>query len=1326
MFDPISTYRIQFHSGFTFKDFENIIPYLHDLGIRTIYASPIFAAVRGSMHGYDGLDPNAFNPEIGTIDELRQISARLKRLNMSWLQDIVPNHMAFHPNNSWLMDVLKYGEASRYRKYFDITSRDLSKDPLMAPFLGDDLDAVIARGELELVQKKKAWYLKYYDSIWPLRLDTDVNAPLESITAQQFYRLCHYKESNERINYRRFFTVNSLICLNMQQQETFDAYHRLTAELVKEGIFQGIRIDHVDGLFDPATYLDRLRTLCGDDTYIVVEKILEPGETLLGEWPVQGTTGYDYLGLVNQLFTNQKAEKKFDSFYKGINKYNRPVEDEIRKKKRAFLMSYMQGELENLFQLLLESGSIDAQQYGPHDLEMCKALLAELLVRCPVYRLYGHAHPLPENELSLLEGIFSELEDKAEYRPYLNPLREALLNGDIFFYQRLMQFSGPLMAKGVEDTLMYTFNRFIGNNEVGDSPEVFGISVDDFHKAIVERYEAWPLTLNATATHDTKRGEDARARLNVLTDLRKEWIDTVRYWQELNLELKSKGKPDANDEYFIYQSLVATFSERKEELESYQSRLLEYIEKALRESKRNSEWESPDLDYEEHTREFVKQLLDEKRKFWKDFIRFQQKVTMLGRISALSALLIKFGSPGIPDTYQGTELWDLSMVDPDNRRPVDYRTRQQYLKYFDQQPADLDRLWKEAADGRIKLYFLHRLLKFRLENPLLFSEGLYIPLIVKGRYAGHVIAFARRYQRDWAVFLLPVNLAAMLDANADQIGKADWQDTEVHLPADAAATYRDVFRDLTGQADGVIKLQAVFCDVPLAVLHLKQQERKRGAGILMHISSLPSEFGIGDFGPSARNFLTFLSTAGQKYWQVLPMNPLAEEQAYSPYSASSVMAGNTLLISPDDLAKAGLLTTADLNRHAHIDRKMVNYRGVEKEKGLLLAKAFQQYGAKTDSSKIADRAFVNFCRKEAYWLDDYALYEVIKSRHKEKAWFDWPEGLKYRKANALQAFSDKHRLLLDQIKWTQYICFGQWAKLKQRAKALGIKIIGDLPFYTALDSADVWANPQLFLIAPNGELKGMAGVPPDYFNAEGQLWGMPVYNWKTMAKEKYKWWVQRIAKNLELYDLLRLDHFRAFSAYWEVPANSTSAKPGQWKPGPGMALFSALQKHLGKLPLIAEDLGDINAEVVNLIEQLKLPGMKVLQFAFGPDAPDSIHLPHNYQHDRCLVYTGTHDNNTTLGWFEQELDEEGRMRIQKYLGTKISGKNINKVMIRMAYASIANIAIVPMQDVLKKDAQARMNVPAFAKNNWKWRLKAHELNESSGAFLGDLVLLYGR
>ena len=342
MFNPIATYRLQFHAGFTFKDFEAIIPYLHQLGIKTIYASPIFKAVPGSMHGYDGLDPNAINPEIGSLQELKSIAKRLKQLKMSWIQDIVPNHMGFHQENLWLMDVMKNGEQSKYRGYFDIISEDLEKDPLMLPFLGASLEDAIASDSIKVIKKGNAHLLNYYDNSWPLRPDTNLKGSLPDIIAQQYYRPCHYQETNEKINYRRFFTVNNLICLNIQKEEVFRDYHALTKKLLDQGIFQGLRIDHVDGLYDPSAYLQQLRQLCGPDAYILVEKILEPGETLPAEWPVQGTTGYDYLGLVNQLFTNKAAARPFSRFYQGLNEQQVPVAQQIRKKKRDFLLAFMQ------------------------------------------------------------------------------------------------------------------------------------------------------------------------------------------------------------------------------------------------------------------------------------------------------------------------------------------------------------------------------------------------------------------------------------------------------------------------------------------------------------------------------------------------------------------------------------------------------------------------------------------------------------------------------------------------------------------------------------------------------------------------------------------------------------------------------------------------------------------------------------------------------------------------------------------------------------------------------------------------------------------------
>ncbi len=1287
MFNPISTYRIQFHSGFTFKDFHAIIPYLHKLGIKTIYASPIFMAVPGSMHGYDGLDPHHINPEIGTIHELKKIAAQLKKLGMSWIQDIVPNHMGFHHHNSWLMDVLEKGEKSRYRSYFDIVSEDLEKEPLMVPFLGDSLDEVISTGALGLKQKGRLWFLKYHDSEWPLRRDTDLKLSLSDIAGQQFYRLCSYKESNERINYRRFFTVNNLICLNMQDERVFQDYHKLIKELIDLEIFQGVRIDHVDGLYDPGVYLQRLRNLCGPDAYIVVEKILEQGELLPAEWPVQGTTGYDYLGLVNQLFTNERAANHFNKFYHSLNGQNSPVELQIRKKKREFLLAFMQGELDNLYRLFCQLNIARGARNAAMDQGVFKTVIAEVMVHCPVYRFYGNQSPLKESEQGDLKNILRSLELGSEYDNAIQELEMVLLGENISFYQRLMQFTGPLMAKGVEDTLMYTYNRFIGNNEVGDSPDIFGISVEDFHLAIQQRQKDWPLTMNSTATHDTKRAEDARTRLNALTCLKKEWLTAVEEWQDLNAGLKTNNIPDANDEYFIYQTLVAGFPEEEEEMATYPQRLQEYLQKALRESKRNSEWENPDQGYEAATKKFIDGLLDVQGEFHLAFKTFQDKINTVGHTLSLSSLILKMCIPGVPDIYQGTELWDLSMVDPDNRRAVDYKKREIYLEGRSPIP--------------VKLKLMQELLQMRNAKPLLFSEGLYLPLKISGKHANELIAFARKQGRDWLVVTVPLNpLSIELE------GRIDWADTCVLLPNDQ------------------IMLNQACPDQGYLIHHFQEKEQARGAGVLLHISSLPSIFGIGDFGPYAQEFLTQLAASGQHFWQLLPMNPLTEAQSFSPYSSTSVMAGNTLLISPEELCAIGLLEEKDLKKRTLKSGRKVHYQQALQLKSRLLSKAFQNYKAAENPALI--REFTTFCRNEHTWLDDYALYAAIKSSESGREWFEWSDEYKNREKKALSRFTKEKGSLLEEIKWQQFIFFKQWAALRAKAEVLGVKLIGDLPFYTALDSADVWSRPALFKISKEGNVKGMAGVPPDYFNKDGQLWGMPVYDWNAMEKQGFQWWIDRIARNLDMYDLIRLDHFRAFSAYWEVPSGSETAKMGSWKPGPGTAFFEAMSKHFKNLPFIAEDLGEIDDEVYALRDQYGLAGMRVLQFAFGEDIADSIHAPHNFSTSNCVVYTGTHDNNTLLGWYQGEVDEPTRKRIEKYNGFKVSANNILDVMIRIAYSSTAKLAIIPIQDLLRKGGNARMNTPASTKGNWHWRIKPEEMYILQKNKFKEMLKLYGR
>jgi malto-oligosyltrehalose synthase/4-alpha-glucanotransferase len=1325
MFNPISTYRIQFNKGFTFKDFLPVISYLHDLGIKTIYASPIYKAVPNSNHGYDVTDPNQINPEIGTLEELQEISVLLKSYGMFWIQDIVPNHMGFHQDNLWLMDVLQNGEASAYRQYFDIQSADLATDPLMVPFLGDDLETVLANGELQLADDQDEKKLKYFDSYWPLNAGSAARSKdtISDLAATQYYRLCSYRETNTKINYRRFFTVNSLICLNMQHPRVFEDYHRLTKSLLDQGIFHGLRIDHVDGLADPTEYLNRLRNLCGEDTYIVVEKILEPGEELPRIWPVQGTTGYDYLGLAGQLFVNQKAEDKFDAFYKDLSKFKRPLHDQILKRKRAFLDQFMQGELDNLYQLFLALKLADSPLKGSnaekneHILPFFKPLIAELLVRLTVYRLYPGHYPLSEQDASVLQSIFQELGKNDEYTEALPIFRHLILGEGataardepaMIFFRRLMQFTGPLMAKGVEDTLMYRYNRFIGNNEVGDSPELFGIAADDFHQQIALRAQRWPMAMNASATHDTKRGEDARTRLAVLTDMRSEWLKEVSEWQQLNKGIKSAGAPDANDEYFIYQTLIATCPEQGFTEDDYEQRLLEYIEKALRESKRNSGWDEPDLEYEERTKDFIQYLLDPQREFWPKFFAFLKKVAEFGKLASLTGLVLKHTLPGIPDTYQGTELWDLSMVDPDNRRPVDYQLRIELL-----------------SKPNAKLGLLRSLLQLRNHNIELFLNGRYLPLQVKGKYASSVIAFARQYQKEWLIVCSVINLASLI-SKVSLLKDLDWEDTHIMLPPPlSSASIKYAMDEGTEDAPeiktsdkGSLAISGLFTTLPFTVLRTTLVKKRRGAGLLMHVSSLPSAYGIGDFGPSASSFLSFLSDSDLKYWQVLPMNPLSADQAYSPYSATSVMAGNTLLISPESLAESGLLSVSDLEDHKRKIKRKISFSKVTELKTGLLKKAYRNW--KQDEAAISKPEFHTFCQEESSWLDDYALFSLISTLQENKPWFRWPQKLQKRNKDALKNISEKHADSLEEIRWQQFIFFRQWAALKQQANLLGIQIIGDLPFYTAHNSADVWASPGQFAIGADGQVTGMAGVPPDYFNADGQLWGMPVYNWKAMSRRRYRWWISRIRMNLKIYDQVRLDHFRAFSEYWEVPFGSESAKSGKWKPGPGATFFKALRSAIGELPLIAEDLGEISAEVYQLRDEFKLPGMKVLQFAFDKDG-SSIHAPHNFEHSNFVVYTGTHDNNTTRGWYEDEADAQTRETIEHYLGMKLSSHNIAEQVIRLALSSIADIAIIPVQDILNKPAKARMNTPASVDGNWSWRLKANELTPNlSGKIYGWL------
>jgi malto-oligosyltrehalose synthase/4-alpha-glucanotransferase len=1401
MYNPVSTYRIQFQKEFSFTDFEKIIFYLQKLGIQTIYASPIFESTPGSVHGYDVLNPHTVNPEIGTIEQLENINEQLKEKGIGWLQDIVPNHMAFDPNNKWLMDVLEKGKHSQYASFFDIIwNSNVYDGKVMVPFLGSSLEEAIGKGKIKLNLNEQGIYLCYYDNDYPLypvsysaifhqkkrpgaeikqaikniselenigdestysekwneikshllknetlrkALQSSIEAinenkeSLTQIANEQVYQLCHWQETDYQINFRRFFTINGLICLNIRDENVFTQYHQLIQHFIEEGIFNGLRVDHIDGLFDPSQYLDRLRDLAGDETYIAVEKILEPGENLQHQWNIQGTTGYDFLALVNNVFTNKKSEQAFTKFYRQLTGDHKSIHQHLHDKKSDILFNYMEGELENLHRLFHELKLIDRKFQSSIHPDDLKNTIAEFLIQCPVYRHYGNRFPLDEPEATEVQNILNRmrrssaateiaisiLENTFLQRPHQN-------DGDYNkrvakFYQRCMQFSGPLMAKGVEDTLMYTFNRFIGHNEVGDSPELFGISVDEFHQAMIESQENWPLSLSATSTHDTKRGEDVRARLNILSDIPEDWLNAVQQWQQLTQNFKQNNYPDKNDEYLIYQSLVGNYPMPGEDEDNFEERFTAYLQKALREAKLHSNWTTPNEEYENVTATFAKNLLNKNEPFWKDFEEFHSQIVDFGIINSLSQVLLKFTCPGVPDTYQGCELWDLSFVDPDNRRQVDYEKRIQWLNEFTEGDVDDENfwkhLWKDRHSGKIKLWLTHKLLQWRKEQKDFLQQAEYIPLNINGTYKNHVLAFARKYKQNLYIIAVPLHLAELCKAQGKSINEIDWKNTGIVLPGKLSGEIENV---LTGTAfEEKISIKELFSQFPVALLKAQVEEQKRGAGILLHISSLPSPFGIGDLGQEAKVFAGFLYRSKQHYWQLLPINPTEAGQGHSPYSAISSKAGNPLLISPELLGKEKLLDANELKQYHLPQESKVDFTKAEEIRNELFNKAYQNFLSGNFNSLKTE--FGQFCSQEKNWLDDFALYSILKKQNEGKPWYEWENEFKQRSAEALQKFSNKNEDVITKTKWLQFIFFRQWKSLKEYCNNMNIQLIGDMPFYVSYDSADVWANKEIFALDENGHRTGIAGVPPDAFSDDGQLWGMPVFRWDVLKERNYDWWIERLKKNIELFDIVRLDHFRAFDEYWEVPAGETTAKNGHWKSCPGKDFFETVQNKLGELPFIAEDLGEITSGVYQLRDAFHLPGMKVLQFAFGGDMPYSPHINHHHEQN-FIVYTGTHDNNTTLGWYKTETDEEMKKRISLYLGKGLDENEIYTELGRLAYSSVGKIVILPMQDVLGLDENSRMNKPSSGDNNWNWRLMPGQLTVESENQLKEWTLIYDR
>jgi 4-alpha-glucanotransferase len=495
---------------------------------------------------------------------------------------------------------------------------------------------------------------------------------------------------------------------------------------------------------------------------------------------------------------------------------------------------------------------------------------------------------------------------------------------------------------------------------------------------------------------------------------------------------------------------------------------------------------------------------------------------------------------------------------------------------------------------------------------------------------------------------------------------------------------------------------------------------RRSSGILLHLSSLPGPFGIGDMGPRAYRFADFLAQTGQSYWQMLPLNPTDPDHYNSPYHSTSAFAGNPLLISPALLVEEGLLTETDVDDPPVLSEDRVDFSGVSTYKQRLFDQAYQRFKTGTNKAKFAE-----FCRRNGYWLEDFVLFNALKSRYGRLSWNLWPEEIRDRHPDALQAVRTELQDPIDRQKFLQFVFFRQWRTLKNYCRQKGVQIFGDIPIYMHYDSADVWVHPDIFKLDAGKKPYVVSGVPPDYFSETGQLWGHPVYRWDALQNRNYDWWIHRIHHNLKLFDIVRIDHFRGLVAFWEVPAQEKTAINGRWVQAPVDDFFHRLLKSFACLPIIAEDLGTITSDVREIMQRYNLPGMRLLLFAFGGDFPTSSFLPHNHVKN-CVIYTGTHDNNTVRGWFEKEAADRDKDNLFRYLGREVPIEELHWEMVRWVMMSVADMAIIPVQDLLGLGAEARMNNPAELEGNWHWRLADDPMTPALIKGLLEMTTIYGR
>lgn len=834
---PVATYRLQINDGFTLHDARAVVPYLARLGISDLYLSPIFEARSGSTHGYDVTDPTRIRESIGGIEALRELAREAHQHHLGIILDIVPNHMAATVENPWWRDVLQNGRASRFAHFFDIDwGTDDEPRRLALPILGDRLDVVIDRGDIRV--DARAGVVMYHETELPLAAGTGAGE-ITDVLRDQHYELVAWWTAAEEMRYRRFFDITDLAGVRVEDDDVFRTTHSLIRDLAAEGAITGLRIDHIDGLVDPAGYLQALREFArgpdGEPLYTLVEKILESSESLPADWLCEGTTGYEFLSLATALLIEPAGHARIDTFYRRITGDTRQFRELAREKKLLVMERLFGGELAALGTALSRITGIG--------FAAARRAVAEVTASMEVYRTYTRDRNVSAaDRRRIAQAVTDALQrtHDSDLQQAIDSLKRVALlehGGDddahLAWVKRWQQFTGPVMAKGYEDTALYCHNALLAANDVGSDPAQPGLTASELAAALSRRSGTGAFSLNATATHDTKRGEDTRARIAVLTELPDEWRSRLRRWMREGdgwkndvAEEEDTVAPSADVESLLYQTLLGAWPLDGVD-DAFRDRIKAYMMKAVREAKEQTSWRRPDQDYENALAAFIELLMAEfgREGLAEDVGSFATRLAPHGALNSIAQTLLKITAPGIPDIYQGTELWAHTLVDPDNRAPVDFDARQ---RVFDDiasirdtpDAASMRALLESWQDGRIKMLLTALALRFRATHRDVFETGDVVRLETTGNHAGNIFGFARSSGGRDCITVVPRWTTTL--AAGTLIEPRAWGDTAVLLPPQLRRTWHNALTGETLETQGTLQMATLFRSIPFALLEASQ------------------------------------------------------------------------------------------------------------------------------------------------------------------------------------------------------------------------------------------------------------------------------------------------------------------------------------------------------------------------------------------------------------------------------------------------------------------------------------------------------------------------